>query len=142
VKYTKSGKRYIIRLERGEQLVKTLTEFCEKENIKSGGLWGIGAVLSAELGFYHLDKKEYSFKKSDTPHEIASMIGNVTIVDDKPFLHIHTVLSNENFVCIGGHLKEATVGATCEVYLTDLDTKIERIIDEEIGLKLLNCQIK
>lgn len=141
MQFTKSNSRYIIRLIRGEPIIETLSDFCLKEKIGTGGLWAIGAVLSAEIGFYHLDKKDYNFKKFDSPHEIASMIGNIAIIDDKPFLHVHTVLANENFACIGGHLKEAVVGATCEVYLTNLEIQLERKLDEEIGLKLLDCKV-
>ncbi|OGD83875.1 hypothetical protein A3A54_01865 [Candidatus Curtissbacteria bacterium RIFCSPLOWO2_01_FULL_39_62] len=140
MQFTETNNRYLIRLEKGEEIIKSLTAFCSQNTIKSGELWAIGAVLSAEIGFYHLDKKNYSFKQFNTPHEIASLIGNVALVDGKPFLHIHTVLADENFACVGGHLKEATVGATCEVYLTNLDTEINRKFDEEIGLKLLDCK--
>ena len=74
------------------------------------------------------------------PAEIASLIGNISQKDGKPFLHIHTVLCDENFTCIGGHLKEAKVGATCEVHLIDLGMNIERKYDNGIGLKLLDFQ--
>ena len=141
MQFTQSDKCNIIRLEKGEPIIKSLTEFCHKENIKSGGLWAIGAVLSAELAFYHLDRKDYSFKKFERPHEIASLIGNISLIEGKPFLHIHIVLSDDNFNCIGGLLKETTVGATCEVYLTDLDNSIERKMGEAIGLKLLDCKV-
>lgn len=140
MKFTKSKNRYVIRLSKGEKIVKELNNFCSQNAIHSGYFWAIGAVLWAEIGFYHLDRKDYSFKKFNTPHEIASLTGNIALVDSKPFLHIHTVLANENFACIGGHLKEAVVGATCEVYLVDFKKKIERKLDSEIGLKLLDCK--
>ena len=140
MKFTKSGRSFIIRLAKGEEMLKSLTDFCSQNSILSGYFWAIGAVSSAEIGFYHLDKKDYSFKKFDTPYEIASLIGNISQKDGKPFLHIHTVLCDENFTCIGGHLKEAKVGATCEVHLIDLGMNIERKYDNGIGLKLLDFQ--
>lgn len=138
--FVKSKDHYVIRLAKDEEIAKSLTEFCKQNDIKSGQLWAIGAVFSFEIGFYHLDKKDYEFKKFNKPHEIASLTGNISQVDNKAFLHIHAVFSNENFTCVGGHLKEAVVGPTCEVYLVDFGKKVERKYDEEIGLKLLDCQ--
>ncbi len=140
MEFTKNKGIYVIRLSKGEKIVGELTDFCSQNSISSGNLWAIGAVLWAKIGFYHLNKKEYSFKEFNSPLEIASLFGNISQLDKKPFLHIHTVLVDENFVCIGGHLREAVVGATCEVYLVDLDVNIGRKYSEEIGLKLLDCQ--
>jgi predicted DNA-binding protein with PD1-like motif len=139
--FRKTENGYILRLIRNEKIVEKLTDFCIKENIRSGVFYGIGAVLEAEIGFYKLDKKEYKFKKLDRPQEIVSLTGNVALVENKPFLHIHIVLASDDFVCSGGHLKEAVVGATCEVYLFAFKAAIERVFDKEIGLKLLNCKI-
>ena len=138
MKFTKSSNSFVIRLVKGEEIVEALVNFCSQNAVKSGYFWAIGAVDSAKIGFYDLNKKEFNFKKFNAPYEIASLIGNISQVDGGPFLHIHTILSDENFTCIGGHLEEAVVGATCEVYLIDLGMKIERKYDKEIGLKLLD----
>lgn len=140
MEFVKSNIGYVIRLEKGERLVEKLTEFCKEKNIHSGIFNGIGAVLAAEIGFYNLGKKEYEFKKFNQLLEIASLIGNVSLVDGEPFLHIHVVVSDNNFQCFGGHLKEAIVGATCEVYLTDFELTLVRKFDSEIGLNLLECK--
>lgn len=141
MQFAKSKNSYVIRLEKDEEIIESLEKFCKSNAVKSANLWAIGAVLWAELGFYHLDKKEYSFKKLNSPLEIASLIGNVSQADGKPFLHIHAVFADENFNCIGGHLKEAMVGATCEVHLVDFEKNIERKYDSETGLKLLDCAL-
>lgn len=130
---------YIVRLIHGEDLIPTIQKFCEENAVTSSSFQAIGAIENATLGFYHLDKKEYSWKEISTAHEIVSLTGNVAMVDGRPFIHAHTVLSNSEFQTIGGHLKNATVGATCEIFLTVFSTTIERIYDEETGLKLLNC---
>jgi len=140
VKFAKSGNYFVIRLIKGEEIVEELVNFCSQRAVKSGYFWAIGAVDSAKIGFYDLNKKEFNFKKFNAPYEIASLVGNISQVDGKPFLHIHTVLSDENFTCIGGHLEEAVVGVTCEVYLVDSGINIERKFDQEIGLKLLDFQ--
>ncbi len=137
MKYTKCSQGYIIRLEKGEQIIQAIKDFCKTYTITSAYFNGIGAVQNAELGYYRLDQKEYSWKKFDTAMEVVSLTGNVSQVDGEPFLHIHTVLAYENFQTAGGHLKEAVVGATLEIFMQTVDTKLTRFMDDEIGLKLL-----
>lgn len=139
VQFVKSDNTYIIRLEKNESVIDELTKFCEKESINTATFSGIGAVSSATLAFYNLGSKEYEFKTFSQDHEVVSLTGNVSLVENKPFLHIHCVLSNDKFECFGGHLKKGVVGATLEIRLTNLNIKIERELDNDTGLKLLNC---
>jgi predicted DNA-binding protein with PD1-like motif len=136
----KTPQGFIIRLQKNEKLIEQLTKFCAKNKIHSGSISGLGAALKAEIGFYHLDQKQYTWKTFDQPLEIATLTGNIAMVDAKPFLHIHTALSDQNFQCLAGHLKELTVGATCEIHIAPFDGQIRRIHDEKIGLKLLDLK--
>lgn len=138
-KSTENG--FIIRLDLDESILESLTNFCKKENITTGFFNGIGAVKNAILGFYNLPNKDYEWKTFENTMEIVSLTGNITISEDSPFLHIHTVLSDSEFKTVGGHLKEAHVGATCEIFLTKLETTITRQLDESIGLKLLKFDL-
>ncbi len=140
MQFVKTEKYYLVRLEKGEDIIPVITKFCEDNKIISGVIQGIGGFLSSEIGYYHLDTREYSFKKIDRTCEVVSLTGNIATVDGKPFFHIHTVLSDEDFNCFGGHLKQAVVGATCEIYIISSETKIERALDEKIGLKLLKLK--
>ncbi len=129
---------HLLRLVKGEKIIETIAKFCEENSIHGGVISGLGGASCITLGFYDLGTKEYTWKEFAEVHEILSMNGNVALVDGKPFLHIHIALSNHNFEAIGGHLKEATVGATCEVMISDLATEMIRIYDDQIGLKLLD----
>lgn len=141
MQFVKDNNSYIIRLEKGESIIEKLESFCIKENFSAAFLNGLGAILSATLAFYNLEKKEYELKNLSEACEIVSLVGNITLVDNKPFAHLHCVLSNSKFECFGGHLKEGTVGVTCEIHLIKLDVEIERKLDEKIGLKLLDCGV-
>ncbi|MBI2543342.1 MAG: DNA-binding protein [Candidatus Aenigmarchaeota archaeon] len=136
MKYTKSGDTYIIKLFKGEKIMEYLVKFCEVKKITSGIFHAIGAVLDAEISFYNLKTKEYQWKKFNKPMEITGMTGNVALFEGKPLLHIHLTFSDDKMNVVGGHLKEATVGGTCEIFLTDTKIKMEREYDEETGLKL------
>ncbi len=134
---------YVLRLERGEDVFETLTNFCVEKGIENAHLTAIGAVKNVKLGYYDLATKQYGSKIYEDDHEVASMTGNVALVEGKPFLHIHAVLSgvapgSEN-VCVGGHVFAATVAVTLEVHMTVFNEPITRSLDDEIGLKLLDC---
>ncbi len=135
---------YIIRLERGEEVFETLNNFCQKQGIESAIFSALGAVEKIKLGYYDLATRRYGSKEYEVAHEVASMTGNVALVDGKPFLHIHAVLSGiapgtEN-QCVGGHVFTATVAVTLEVHLTEFKESLSRTLDEDIGLKLLDCR--
>ncbi|HEX7041743.1 MAG TPA: PPC domain-containing DNA-binding protein [Patescibacteria group bacterium] len=139
MQYTKVSDGYLIRLKIGDKFVENLLKFAEEVGLHAGFFQAIGSLKEAELGFYHLDKKEYEFKSFSGDRELVNLTGNVSLVDGKPFVHMHCVLANENFSTIGGHLKEGTSGATCEIYFVPFQKDIERVMDDEVGLKLLDC---
>lgn len=133
-------KGFVIKLERGEELIAALTDFCAQRGVRSAIFQGIGAVERVEIGYYSLETREYFFRKDDSVFEVAAMQGNVALVDGKPFIHAHAVLSrcDESLQCIGAHIKSAHVAVTLEIFMTVLDTSIERKLDDGIGLKLLS----
>ena len=135
-----TDKGYVLRLAKGEELISSLVKFCEEQGIKNAVFQGIGAVGPVEIGYYNLASKEYFFRHEEGEFEVASMQGNITLVDGKPFVHAHAVLSrcDETLECFGAHFKEAYIAVTLEIFMTVLDSSIERKMDDAIGLKLLN----
>jgi hypothetical protein len=136
--FKKNKNLYALRLFKDEYIIKTLTEFAEKEKIAHAGFMGLGAALEVELGVYDLKTKQYSFRKIDSPVEIINITGNISLLDGKPFIHAHISVSDQLFRVFGGHLKEAVVGATCEISLVNYGVGISRVYDENIGLNLLD----
>lgn len=133
---------YILRLERGEDVLPILTDFCIQKGIASGSFTAIGALKNAKIGYYDLVAKQYGSKHYPEEMEVASMTGNIALVDSKPFIHAHAVLSgiregSEN-QCVGGHVFEAAVAVTLEVHLVAYEGSVTRAYDAEIGLKLLD----
>ncbi len=127
---------YILRFDRGEEVLGHLQTFCTENEIKAGTFWGIGAAEGIELAEYNLEKKEYRSKNIDQMLEIASLTGNVATVDGKVALHAHGVFSTLEEVH-AGHVMKLTVGVTCEITLMALPGELKREYNEEIGLKLL-----
>lgn len=131
---------FVLKLERGEELVATLTDFCARRGIGGAIFSGIGAVEKVKIGYYDLPKRAYFFRDEPEVFEVASMQGNVALVDGKPLIHAHAILSrcDETCECIGAHIREAYVAVTLEVFLTPLSVPLSRKFDEDIGLKLLD----
>ena len=137
MRYRKTTSNYVVRLEKGELIMESLTTLMEQFQVKSGFLYGLGGALWAELGFYSLEWQEYEFTKIDELFEISNMTGNIARVDDEPFLHVHATVAGRDLQARAGHLKEAAVGGTVEVYITPFEQSVERVHDDEVGLKLL-----
>lgn len=123
---------------KGEEVVQTLEQFFEQQNISSGTISGIGAVKDVELGFYDPEKKEYNSQLFRDDFEIVHFIGNISLRDNRPFLHAHIAVGDSSFRVLGGHLFSAIVSVTGEFVLTPFSKPIHRIHDEETGLKLLD----
>ena len=52
--------------------------------------------------------------------EISSGLGNVSIRDGKPFIHLHLVLSGPDGTSVGGHAMEGCRAYVVEAYLRKL----------------------
>ena len=129
---------YTLRLDRGEELVATLSAFLAEKGIGWGALTAIGAVDEPELGLFTMKTKEYLHRRFDGEYEIASLTGNVTLVDGKPFPHLHALLSDADCAVIGGHLFSARVAVTCEVDLRVYNGELKRSRDGETALNLID----
>lgn len=70
--------------------------------------------------------------------EITSIIGSLTIKENKPFLHIHVSLSDKKLKPFGGHIKSAIIFPTCELLFFASNKKIKRKFDELSKLYLIS----
>ena len=52
------------------------------------------------------------------------------------YLHIHINFGDEDGNVRGGHLVASRISATCEIILSVIDGRVERKLNEEIGLNL------
>lgn len=139
MKYQRSKDQWLIRLNKGEFLIESLTKFVQNEQIKGAWISGLGGALWAELGFYELAQKQYHWKKFEKLLEITSLQGNIAWKDAQSALHIHGTFTDENMQAIGGHVKELAVSGTCELLLHHAsDVRLTRSHDEAIGLALLD----
>lgn len=130
--------KFLIRLDRGEEILSTLKSICKKYEIKAGKISGIGAVYDVSLGFYHLPSKIYDSKKFEGEYELLSLSGNVSYLEGEPLTHLHMTMSDANYQVFGGHLFEAKIAVTGEIWIIPADIDIERVKNQEIGLNLMS----
>ena len=128
----------LVRLTHGADLLDELTAACAEAGAASGTIEVIGAVSSLVLGYYHQDRKEYASLSFNGAWEIASALGNISSLDDKPFVHLHVVASGEDGRCVGGHLMPGCTVFAAEAAITALEGHAppERELDGATGLKL------
>ncbi|MFH1228005.1 MAG: PPC domain-containing DNA-binding protein [Planctomycetota bacterium] len=138
MKYKKIDDKWFIILAKDDNVIEKLTELCNKENIKAGFFNAIGAINAVEMAHFDPLEKKYSYKKMSGPLEIVSLAGNITCKDKEVFVHSHISISAKNMLVYGGHLKEATVSATCEIVLFDFKTSVVRKTDKDTGLNLVD----
>lgn len=136
MQFKKFENKYILRLDKGEEIVETLTKFCKENGVKLGFVSGIGATNKAKVGFFNVDTKEYSGKEFTGNLEICSLVGNISTQKGEPYIHLHATISDEEHRCFGGHLNYAYVSATFEVIIGEVDGSVDREFSEEIGLNL------
>ena len=137
MKYRQYGNIFILKFENGEELVSSLLIFCEKENIKAGTVSAIGAAKDIEIAAFDVSTKKYSKTELKENHEILSLNGLISFVEEKPHVHLHITVAGHDFAAKGGHLNRAVVSPTCEMIVRKLDGELTRKKDEETGLQLL-----
>jgi predicted DNA-binding protein with PD1-like motif len=114
------GKAAFIALEKGEDLLEGLYRAVEALGLVGATLQVIGGLEQATVGYFDPQTKEYL--PTSTGHvEISSGLGNVSIRDGKPFIHLHLVLSGPDGAAVGGHAMEGCHAFVVEAYVRKLD---------------------
>jgi len=135
-----ASKELIVRLNYDADLIQSITELARSKGVEAGSFTAIGALKRAKLGYYDQRSQEYREIRIDSPHEMASCMGNISLKDGEPFTHVHVVLADEMGNTKAGHLLEGIVFAA-EVHLRQLEgPKLERKYDELTGLSLWNME--
>jgi len=132
------GTNYLLRFDRGEEVITTLLRWAKERKLEGAFLTGLGAVENPHLGYFDAEKKGYIDKEFEGEFEIASLTGNLAWDDDDPIAHIHVTIAGPNFLAFGGHLYSAVVSGTVEIAVIQFGSKLERKYKEELNLKLLD----
>jgi predicted DNA-binding protein with PD1-like motif len=138
MRFQRFDDRYILRLETGESAIETLTAFLHEQAISFASISAAGAVEWVRLGYWNPQTAQYEYRDVAEQLEVVSFQGNAARKDDRPFLHLHGVFGRCDFSVCGGHIKEARVRPTLEVWLRTENVPVRRVRDQATGLDLLD----
>ena len=129
--------RFQVRLESGDRLMESLTQLLATEGIGYASLTGLGAVRYARVAYLNVETRQYEPHEADEQLELVNLVGNASLREGKPFLHLHAILGRRDLSLFGGHLQEAVAHPTVEVWLQPESGEVERVFDETVGMALL-----
>ncbi len=136
--YTQLGTgMYMMRLEKGDDILNSLKRFAQARRIRAAVLEGIGSLNKVKLGHYDFTTKEYKFETFQEDLEILALSGNISTLNREPLPHAHVTLGRRDFSVIGGHLDEGSSANMVEIWLRQLSGKLFKARDDQIGLDVL-----
>lgn len=133
----KFGSKILVRCDRAEEIVESIKQVCNDNQIKLASVTGIGAVNKAVIGLFEPNTKEYHSTQINKDMEITALTGNVTRMNGEVYLHTHITLTDASYHAFGGHLTSAWVSCTAEIIIDIIDGEVDRAFSNEIGLNLL-----
>src|SRR5205814_7291563 len=117
---------------------KALTSFAVDQRLAASHFTAIGAFSRAVVAYFDWSAKQYRHMSIDEQVEVLSLIGDITIEDNKPKLHAHVVVGKADATAHGGHLIEGIVRPTLEVLITEMPRHLQRRVDRASGLALID----
>lgn len=135
--YRKFGNTYIVRLDRGEEILEQVRALSLKEGIKLASVQALGAVNDFTVGVFNTVEKKYYANSFQGSYEIVSLTGTIDTMNGEFYCHLHMSAGDGQGHVVGGHLNRAVISATCEMVVTEIPGAVDRAFSEEIGLNLL-----
>ena len=132
-----AGRGFVGRLATGSDLVEEIERFCAEQGVVAAQVTVIGAVRRATFAYYEQDDHRYRELSSESHHEIVGFTGNVSLRDDRPFLHAHGTFADASGACVGGHMLRGCEVFAAEVMIREITgVELVRMPDAATGLAL------
>jgi predicted DNA-binding protein with PD1-like motif len=131
---------YAVIFAKGDEIMSGLTEFAVREKLVAAQFSAIGALESARFGWFDRAQKAYRDIPVDHQVELISLIGDVGLVNGVPAIHAHGAVGDPDGQVHGGHILEAIVWPTLELFLTAYRTPLIKTHDAETNLSLFDLK--
>lgn len=135
---TTQVRRIVGRLERGDECIEQLTEFCEEHDVRAASVRAVGRLSEIELVRFDSDAGDYEkIYEGEGVFDLLQLTGNVSTMGDEVVVRLQALLSTEGPVApqlLAGQLRSATAVEfefVAEIYD---DLELERQLDAESGL--------
>lgn len=140
------GRRFLLKISRGEWLVEKLAAFAAEADVRSAVITSaVGSVTNVRYRGIKAGAKlpitepRMSVHEVEGPLELLGLEGNI-VPNDKgeTDCHLHVLLSKSSGEVIGGHLFDAQVFASCEIMLSEFHgSGIERHQSKSGGISTI-----
>ena len=106
---------------KGDEVVSGLAEFATKNHLTVAHFTALGALGSAQIGWFDPDKRAYKTMRINEEMEVTSRVGNITRDrSGNPVVPAHLVVALlRNGAVYAGHLLEGHIRLTLQLYLDD-----------------------
>jgi uncharacterized protein len=135
-------KNYVIVLGKRDEVMSGLTDFARENKITSARFGAIGAFSHATVAWFDESRKEFKLIPIQEQVELVSMIGDIALSGSQPVVHTHVALASSDGTLRGGHLIEANVFPTLELFLTAYPGSLHKQFDPATTLKLIDPTLK
>jgi uncharacterized protein len=135
-------KNYAIVLAKGDEVMSGLSDFARQNKIASASFTAIGAFSQVTVAWFDDSRKAFKLIPIKQQVELVSMIGDIALSDEQPVVHTHVSVASPDGTLRGGHLIDAFVFPTLELFMTVYPTPLRKQLDEATGLKLIDPSMK
>ena len=136
MEYRKLGDTYVVRMDKGEEILEQVKALALAEDIRLASVQALGAVNDITVGVFDTTSKEYHSNSFQGAFEIVSLTGTINTLDGQFYCHLHMSAGDSQGRVFGGHLNRAVISATCEMVIRIIDGAVDRRFSEDIGLNL------
>jgi len=131
-------KQYAVIFYQGDEAFSGLLEFAEKYHVTSAHFTAIGALNGATLGWFDPQRKMYKKIPINGQHEVIAMIGDIALYQGRPAVHTHMVVAGPDGTTRAGHVLAAFASPTLEVMVTVDPVTMQKRLDPETDLTLID----
>ena len=121
----------------GAKVPDDILAIAKKEKISTARVEAIGGVNRLKLAYFNHRSKKYEEHDYAEFLEVTSLLGNITLKEGEPFLHVHGNFGRKDMTALAGHVMSATVLPLLEVVITPTTNRALRRFDDELGLNVI-----
>jgi predicted DNA-binding protein with PD1-like motif len=124
----------------GDELFAGLTQFARQYHVQSAHFTAIGGFSSVRIAWFDLQKKMFRVNPVNQQVEVASLIGDIALLNGQPQVHMHCVVALPDGTTRGGHILGAHVSPLLEVFVTADPVPLYKKHNAATGLTLIEPQ--
>jgi len=129
---------FAVVLAKGDEVIARLTDLARQRQLSAAYFTGIGSWSDATLAYFDRASMEYQHLPSPGQVEVLSLTGNITLADGQPKVHAHAIVGLPDGTTRGGHVLDAHVWPTLEIFLVESGEPLHRVRDPETGLDVIH----